>query len=75
MDYLIGDVEQLPNSATFTYGVARSDSADGLVLVEVDGPVVAQPSDKEVEQTILADEFVGGSVRLDDVPYPGSVSV
>lgn len=67
--------ERTPNTATFTYGVAMADSVDGMVLVDVDGDVVSQPSDEEVAVTVLAEEFVGGTAVLDPAPFPGTVSV
>ena len=54
-------------------GTAVGSSEDGMVLVQVDGSAVAQPSDEEVSLTISTDEFAGGSYQLPSAPYPGTV--
>lgn len=54
-------------------GTAVGSSEDGMVLVQVDGSAVAQPSDEEVSLTIPTDEFAGGSYQLPSAPYPGTV--
>lgn len=54
-------------------GTAVGSSEDGMVLVQVDGSAVAQPSDEEVTLTIPTDEFAGGSYQLPSAPYPGTI--
>ena len=54
-------------------GTAVGSSEDGMVLVQVDGSAVAQPSDEEVTLTISTDEFAGGSYQLPSAPYPGTI--
>lgn len=54
-------------------GTAVGASEDGMVLVQVDGSAVAQPSDEEVSLTIPTDEFAGGSYQLPSAPYPGTI--
>lgn len=54
-------------------GTAVGSSEDGMVLVQVDGSAVAQPSDEEVSLTIPTDEFAGGSYQLPSAPYPGTI--
>lgn len=54
-------------------GTAVGSSEDGVVLVQVDGSAVAQPSDEEVTLTIPTDEFAGGTYQLPSAPYPGTI--
>ena len=56
-------------------GTAVSDSADGTVMVQMDGSVVAQPGEEEVTLTVSADDFVDGSYVLPSVPYAGSLAI
>lgn len=65
----------LPATTTTIYGTAVADSADGTVLVELDGDAVTQPAQEETTATIAAGEFVGGTAALPSEPFPGSVVV
>lgn len=65
----------LPATTTTIYGTAVADSADGTVLVELDGDAVTQPAQEETTATIAADQFVGGTAALPSEPFPGSVVV
>lgn len=56
-------------------GTAVSDSVDGSVMVQMDGSVVAQPSEDETELVVSAEEFADGSYVLPSVPYAGTLTV
>ena len=69
------DGAPLPATTTTIYGTAVADSADGTVLVELDGDAVTQPAQEETTATIAADQFQGGTAALPSEPFPGSVVV
>ena len=56
-------------------GTALSDSADGSVIVQLDGSTVAQPGEDEETITVSADAFAGGAYELPSTPYAGTLSV
>ena len=56
-------------------GTAVSDSVDGSVMVQMDGSVVAQPSEDETELVVSAEEFADGTYVLPSVPYAGTLTV
>lgn len=69
------DGAPLPATTTTIYGTAVADSADGTVLVELDGDAVTQPAQEETTATLAADQFQGGTAALPSEPFPGSVVV
>lgn len=56
-------------------GTAVTDSVDGSVVVQIDGPVVAQPAEDVESLTVSAEEFADGAFALPSVPYAGTLTI
>ena len=70
-----GSERDKPGETMTYYGVATSDSNEGIVSVAMDGFVVGDPDLEDTEITIPVDDFKDGRFQLDPSPSEGTVRV
>lgn len=70
-----GSERDKPGETMTYYGVATSDSNEGIVSVAMDGFVVGDPDLEDTEITIPVDAFKDGRFQLDPSPSEGTVRV